>query len=88
MNSLEDQCYKILNLIEKNQLKEEQNYSIKRIKNTVIHLLNESNNGVVQNNINFQSLVRNYVDDTGDYSNIILIELNTLAECLDDIVEK
>ncbi|CAM2363054.1 hypothetical protein LISE100100_10395 [Listeria seeligeri] len=86
MDNLKKQCYKMLDLLEKSILREESNYSIKRIKHMVNQLLNEINNGeIIHKNIDFQSLARNYVDDTGDYSSTILIELEKLAKYIDEI---
>ncbi|EAD4772687.1 hypothetical protein BLG63_15155, partial [Listeria monocytogenes] len=44
-------------------------------------LLDEINsNDIEKMNINFLSLARNFVDDTGDYSNDILKELENLSK--------
>ncbi|EAE1994591.1 hypothetical protein BS334_15045, partial [Listeria monocytogenes] len=56
-------------------------YSIVRIKRALTKLLDEINsNDIEKMNINFLSLARNFVDDTGDYSNDILKELENLSK--------
>ncbi|ECJ8346870.1 hemagglutinin, partial [Listeria monocytogenes] len=55
--------------------------SIVRIKRALTKLLDEINsNDIEKMNINFLSLARNFVDDTGDYSNDILKELENLSK--------
>ncbi|EAC5226237.1 hypothetical protein AK884_14495, partial [Listeria monocytogenes] len=52
-----------------------------RIKRALTKLLDEINsNDIEKMNINFLSLARNFVDDTGDYSNDILKELENLSK--------
>ncbi|EAD9199672.1 TPA: hypothetical protein ACSZIK_12670, partial [Listeria monocytogenes] len=51
------------------------------IKRALTKLLDEINsNDIEKMNINFLSLARNFVDDTGDYSNDILKELENLSK--------
>ncbi|EAF1440886.1 hemagglutinin [Listeria monocytogenes] len=81
MKNIKDKCYLILSLIEKSNLKETDYYSIVRIKRALTKLLDEINsNDIEKMNINFLSLARNFVDDTGDYSNDILKELENLSK--------
>lgn len=87
MNEVVNQCHEILNLIEESKFKEENNYSIVRIKNAIKQILNATNaNNIEKIKINIQSLSRNFVDDTGDYSNVILKELETLSKHIENIV--
>ncbi|HAO9036476.1 TPA: hemagglutinin [Listeria monocytogenes] len=81
MKKIKDECYLILSLIEKSNLKETDYYSIVCIKRALTKLLDEINsNDIEKMNINFLSLARNFVDDTGDYSNDILKELENLSK--------
>lgn len=82
MENIRKKCYKILALIEEIQWKEEGNYSIVRTKRALKQLLNEINDeySIKKVTINIPSLSRNFVDDTGDYSSIILKELELLSK--------
>lgn len=82
MENIRKQCYQILDSIEKSQWKEKDSYSIVRIKRAVKQLLDEidDKDSVKKVTINIPSLSRNFVDDTGDYSSIILKELELLSK--------
>ena len=84
MEDIKIQCYKILSLLEESQLKEKDYYSVVRIKRAIKQLLSEINddNSKLKNDINIESLSRNFVDDTGDYSNNILVELEKLSSII------
>ncbi|MDT0091876.1 hypothetical protein QJV36_11710 [Listeria marthii] len=86
MKKIKDECYLILSLIEKSNLIEKDYYSIVRIKRALTKLLDEINsNDIEKMNINFLSLARNFVDDTGDYSNDILKELENLSKDIEKL---
>lgn len=88
MENIRKRCYKILSLIEESPWKEE-NYSIVRIKRAIKQIVSEINDEDSLSNVtlNIQSLSRNFVDDTGDYSSIILKELELLSKELKNIVQ-
>lgn len=88
MENIRKQCYKILALIEESPWKED-NYSIVRIKRAIKKLLDgiDDEDSISKVTINIQSLSRNFVDDTGDYSSNILKELELLSKELKNIVQ-
>jgi len=88
MENIRKQCYKILALIEESPWKED-NYSIVRIKRAIKKLLDgiDDEDIISKVTINIQSLSRNFVDDTGDYSSNILKELELLSKELKNIVQ-
>lgn len=79
MKNIKNDCYNILKLIEAIEFKEDY-YSIIRIENAIKKILDNINNNIKNMDIDVKSLLRNFVDDTGDYSNIILKELQNLAK--------
>ncbi|EOL42440.1 hypothetical protein [Enterococcus phoeniculicola] len=88
MENIRKRCYKILSLIEESPWKEG-NYSIVRIKRAIKQIVSEINDedSLSKVTLNIQSLSRNFVDDTGDYSSIILKELELLSKELKNIVQ-
>jgi len=79
MEKIKNDCYNILKLIESIKFKEDY-YSIIRIEKAIKKILDDIDNNKTNMKIDVKSLSRNFVDDTGDYSNTILKELQNLAK--------
>jgi len=85
MEKIKNDCFNILKLIGSSQFEQEY-YSIIRIEKAIKKVLNNIKNDNIKNlDIDIKSLSRNFVDDTGDYSNAILKELQNLDK---DIVKE
>lgn len=73
METIEYHCKKVLKLIRENYSTDNSNYSTVRISKNRNDILEQINN-----NIDFSSLARNFVDDTGKYDDFILTELEII----------
>jgi len=76
LKSIEYHCKQILGLIKTNYPNDNSNYSLVRIERSINQILEQIDcNGTITSNINLMDLTRHFVDDTGNYSDSILIKL-------------
>ena len=80
MNKINKQCNNLLK-----QLDNFPNsyYSIKRIKQKVLEIKTNNLANATASHLNLKDYIRHFVDETGDYDNDIIIELEKLNQLLE-----
>ena len=76
LKNIEYHCKQVLELIKNNYPNDNSNYSLARIERSINHILEQiEGNEAITSTINLMDLTRHFGDDTGNYSDPILIEL-------------
>ncbi|MGM0219062.1 hypothetical protein [Enterococcus sp. AZ126] len=86
LKNIEYHCKQVLELIKINHTNDNSNYSLARIERSINHILEQIDGGEnIISNVNIMDLTRHFVDDTGNYSDPILIELEHVHHKIEKI---
>lgn len=86
LKNIEYHCKQVLKLIKNNYPNDNSNYSLARIEHSINHILEQIDGSkTITSTINLMDLTRHFVDDTGNYNDPILIELEHVYQKIEKI---